>query len=133
MTTPYKVEVRVRATAVSTGVTIVCEWSQSANNWGSAIETDGRDWATTNDTTEEQIACTTANAYYTWEINPALLDFSKTLYVRFRDINENAQNTRSTTIASQNNTTQAYRPQVIITFAGPAGGPPLRCLMGVGL
>lgn len=133
MTTPYRVQVQVRVTAVSTGVPVVCEWSQSANNWGTAIETDGRDWSTTNDTTEESVTCDTANVYKTWDIDPSLLDFTKTLYVRFRDTSENSMNTRNCTIASQNNTTVAYRPQVIITFANPSGGAPLRMLMGVGL
>lgn len=132
MTTPYKVEIQVRVTAVATGVPVVCEWSQSANNWGTAIETDGRDWATTNDTTEESITCDTANVYKTWEIDPAALDFSKTLYVRFRDTTENSTNTRSCTIGSQNNATADYRPKCIITFAAPASGAKLLALTGVG-
>ena len=131
MTTPYKVEVRVRVTAVSTGITAVLEWTQGADNWGTAIETTGADWLTTDENLEEQVACVTANEYRIWEINPASLDFTKTLWVRLRDINENEANTKNATIGSQNNATQAYRPQLIITFASP-GGTPLRTLMGVG-
>lgn len=133
MTTPYRVQIRLRITSVSTGVPVVLEWSQSSNNWGTAIETDGRDWPTTNDTTEESLTCDTANVYKYWEIDPSLLDFTQILYVRLRDTTENSTNTRNCAVGSQNNTTVDYRPQCIITFANPSGGPPLRMMMGLGI
>jgi len=134
MTTPYRVQVQVRTTAVSTGVPVVCEWTQGADNWGTAIESDGRDWTTTDEHTEESNSMTSANTYYTWEIDPSALDFTKTLYVRFRDTTENSTNIKNCAIASQNNSTTAYRPQLIITFANPnPSGPPIRLLASLGV
>lgn len=134
MTTPYKVEIILRCTSISGGgVTVICQWTQGSDNWGTALETDGRDWTTTDEYTEEGVLCDTANTYYKWEIDPSLIDFTKVLYVRFRDSAENDTNTKNSTFASANNSTSDYRPKCRITYLNPNGGTTARLLSLTGI
>lgn len=121
---PYEVKVRWRCTSISGGgVSIVMEWTQDLTlSWqagGTGLEANVGDWDSTDENSEETIACTSANTYYEWFINPSLLDYTKKIYVRLRDTAENDTNIKNSMFAMYENTTQAYRPQVIITALNP--------------
>lgn len=113
------VVLRLRCTGIATaGGCDICLHSSTTDTWGDDLDATEADFTST-DTNLEDTKSVTSTGSYDFDVDKNNLNDSGDTHFRLRT--NNANSGEGATFATQDHSTQSYRPQLIITYTTAAG------------
>ena len=98
------VKLFIRVTALTGTETYRCRTDKGTDNWGNTVDASEADFNSTDTNSEDDLSIS-STGWKSFDINKNNLDLAGTTWVRLSSVNEDAQEVKSLTFASQDNAT----------------------------